>query len=105
MKEGGFIYRLNNLPKQIIAAKEEKIVLQLQDYTSAGYRWHIEQTPAEVIEILGQKLEKPDGIIGTGEVYICFSVRNNGYLRIYLKRDWENELSYDATFTIQCKEE
>lgn len=102
--EKKLLYQLDNLPKQITATKEDQIILQLTDYSSAGYRWYIEQMPEEIIEILSQKLEKPDGVIGAGELYICFSVRKSGWLRIYLKRDWENISYHDTTFTIQCKE-
>ena len=98
------LYQLHNLPQQITAAKETQIVLQLPDHSSAGYCWHIEQMPEGVIEILSLKLEKPDGVIGSGKFYLCFSVRNNGCLRLYLKRDWENIFYHDTTLIIQCKE-
>lgn len=100
-----FLYPLDVLPKQITAAKGKRIVLKLSDYASAGYRWHIEQMPQGVIEILSQKVEKQDGVIGGGELYICFSVQNNGCLRFYLKRDWENRFYHDTTITVQIKEE
>lgn len=105
MREGGIVYQLDNLPKQITAEKEDQIILQLPDYSSAGYRWHIEQVPGETIEILSRKLQKTDEVIGMGEFHICFSVRNNGCLRLYLKRDWEDIFYYDTTLVIQCKEE
>jgi len=100
-----FLYPLENLPKQIIAAKGNRIILKLSDYSSAGYRWHLEQMPKGVIEMLSQTVEKTDGVIGGGELHICFSIKYNGCLRLYLKRDWENRFYRDTTITVQIKEE
>lgn len=79
------------------AVVEQNVLLQLEETPSTGYRWTLEASPPEAIEILAIRWVAPTGggVGAAGKREFSLRTKAPGEIRLSLKlwREWQGESS------------
>lgn len=89
------------------AAVGQKVVLQLNENPTTGYRWALDATPPKAIEnLVSQYVATPGGAIGGGgkrEFSFTTSAPGEIHLRLKLWREWQGEDSATQRYEFTLK--
>jgi inhibitor of cysteine peptidase len=90
--------------KSIAVPLGGKVILQLNETPSTGFRWAVDTGDNEIIELHGSDyIQAPGSAVGGGGQHVfVFEAKRSGSVRLLLKlrREWEGDKSIAARFEV-----
>ena len=90
--------------KSIAVPLGEKVILRLNENPSTGFRWAVDPSDNEIIELRGcDYIQAPDSALGgVGQRVFVFKAKRSGSVCILLKlrREWEGNKPIASRFEV-----